>query len=122
MLAISVDTPFALKAFANEQRLNFPLLSDFNKEVIRAYDVFDPDMVGLKGIAKRSPSSKIVMLSGLLTGGGHAPPGAVRSIEKVSSPSSLVDELLQVSARLVVNRAAYRLEVEELLPLLEKLG
>ena len=54
VLAISVDTPFALKAFANEQRLNFPLLSDFNKEVIRAYDVFNPDMVGLKGIAKRA--------------------------------------------------------------------
>jgi ATP phosphoribosyltransferase len=35
---------------------------------------------------------------------------------------SVVDELLQVSARLVVNRAAYRLKVEELLPLLEKLG
>ena len=34
----------------------------------------------------------------------------------------VVDELLQVSARLVVNRAAYRLKVEELLPLLEKLG
>jgi ATP phosphoribosyltransferase len=33
-----------------------------------------------------------------------------------------VDELLSVSARLVVNRAAYRLKVEELLPLLEKLG
>lgn len=35
---------------------------------------------------------------------------------------AVVDELLQVSARLVVNRAAYRLKVEELLPLLEKLG
>jgi ATP phosphoribosyltransferase len=34
----------------------------------------------------------------------------------------VVDEILQVSARLVVNRAAYRLKVEELLPLLEKLG
>jgi ATP phosphoribosyltransferase len=34
----------------------------------------------------------------------------------------VVDELLQVSARLCVNRAAYRLKVDELLPLLEKLG
>ncbi len=34
----------------------------------------------------------------------------------------VVDELLQVSARLVVNRASYRLKVEELLPLLEKLA
>jgi ATP phosphoribosyltransferase len=34
----------------------------------------------------------------------------------------VIDELLQVSARLVVNRAAYRLKVEEMLPLLEALG
>jgi ATP phosphoribosyltransferase len=34
----------------------------------------------------------------------------------------VVQELLQVSARLCVNRASYRLKVEELLPLLEKLG
>ena len=34
----------------------------------------------------------------------------------------VVDELLQVSARLVVNRAAYRLKVEEMLPLLEALA
>jgi ATP phosphoribosyltransferase len=34
----------------------------------------------------------------------------------------VVEEILQVSARLLVNRAAYRLKVEELLPLLEKLG
>jgi len=35
---------------------------------------------------------------------------------------AIVDELLQVSARLVVNRAAYRLKVEELLPLMEALA
>jgi ATP phosphoribosyltransferase len=34
----------------------------------------------------------------------------------------VVDDLLQISARLVVNRAAYRLKVEEMLPLLEALG
>jgi peroxiredoxin len=54
VLGISVDTPFALKAFANAERLQFPLLSDFNKDAIRAYEVVNPDMVGLKGIAKRA--------------------------------------------------------------------
>ena len=51
---ISVDTSFSLAAFKKEQNLNFPLLSDFNKDVIQAYGVFNPDMIGLKGIAKRS--------------------------------------------------------------------
>src|ERR1041384_7869130 len=46
---ISVDTFFALKAFADAQRFTFPLLSDFNKETIREYGVFNDDMIGLKG-------------------------------------------------------------------------
>ena len=54
VFGISVDTPFALKAFADQQKLSFPLLSDFNKDVIKAYDVLNPEMVGLKGIAKRA--------------------------------------------------------------------
>ena len=51
---ISVDTFFTLKAFQTDQKLTFPLLSDFNKDVIRAYGAFNEDMIGLKGIAKRS--------------------------------------------------------------------
>jgi peroxiredoxin len=51
---ISVDTFFTLKAFRDSQHLTFPLLSDFNKEVIRLYDVFFEDMIGLKGLAKRA--------------------------------------------------------------------
>ena len=51
---ISVDTFFALKAFQTDQKLTFSLLSDFNKQVIRDYGVFNEDMIGLKGIAKRA--------------------------------------------------------------------
>jgi peroxiredoxin len=51
---ISVDTFFTLKAFHDHEKLSFPLLSDFNKQVIRDYGVFNEDMIGLKGIAKRS--------------------------------------------------------------------
>jgi peroxiredoxin len=54
VLGISVDTFFALKAFHADQKLTFPLLSDFNKQVIRDYGVFNEDMIGLKGIAKRA--------------------------------------------------------------------
>ena len=54
VLGISVDTFFALKAFSDQQKLTFPLLSDFNKQVIREYGVFNEDMIGLKGISKRA--------------------------------------------------------------------
>jgi glutaredoxin-dependent peroxiredoxin len=54
VFGISVDTFFTLKAFQADQKLTFPLLSDFNKQVLRDYGVFNEDMIGLKGIAKRA--------------------------------------------------------------------
>jgi glutaredoxin-dependent peroxiredoxin len=54
VLGVSVDTFFALKAWADAQSLKFPLLSDFNKDVIRQYGVVNPDMIGLKDISKRA--------------------------------------------------------------------
>ncbi len=54
LLGVSVDTFFALKAFAEAHAFTFPLLSDFNKTVIHEYGVFNEDMIGLKGIAKRA--------------------------------------------------------------------
>lgn len=51
---ISVDSPFAQEAFAKANGLNFPLLSDFNKEVSSAYDVLFADLLGFKGVSKRS--------------------------------------------------------------------
>jgi peroxiredoxin len=54
VLGVSVDTFFALKAWADHEKLPFTLLSDFNKVVIRDYGVFNEDMIGLKGLAKRA--------------------------------------------------------------------
>ena len=54
VVGVSVDTFFALKAFADQQKLPFALLSDFNKTVIADYGVVNEDMIGLKGIAKRA--------------------------------------------------------------------
>src|SRR4029079_16405811 len=51
---VSVDTFFPLKAFHDQQGYTFPLLSDFNKQAIRDFGVFNEDMIGLKGIAKRA--------------------------------------------------------------------
>jgi peroxiredoxin len=52
VLAISCDPLYALRAFADADGLNFPLLSDFwpHGEVCRAYDVFDES----RGSARRS--------------------------------------------------------------------
>jgi peroxiredoxin len=54
LVGVSTDTFFALKAWADAQRFTFPLLSDYNKTVIEQYGVVNPDMIGLKNIAKRA--------------------------------------------------------------------
>lgn len=52
---ISVDSLHALSKFSAEQNLNFPLLSDFNKEVSTAYDtIYDNFFNDMKGVSKRS--------------------------------------------------------------------
>jgi len=51
---ISVDSPFTQEKMAAVDNLQFPLLSDFNKEVSEAYDVLYPDLLGFKGVSKRS--------------------------------------------------------------------
>jgi mycoredoxin-dependent peroxiredoxin len=52
VLAISCDPVYALRAFADQDGLNFPLLSDFwpHGEVSRSFDVFDEK----KGCSRRS--------------------------------------------------------------------
>lgn len=54
ILGISVDTPFTLAKFKTENGYQFPLLSDFNKEVSTAYGVLYETFFGMKGISKRS--------------------------------------------------------------------
>jgi glutaredoxin-dependent peroxiredoxin len=56
LVGISVDSTFALKAFAQTYNLQFPLLSDFNKKVTKLYGVLQDPWVGFgyKGVAKRS--------------------------------------------------------------------
>jgi glutaredoxin-dependent peroxiredoxin len=55
VLGISVDSVFTLAKFKEEQQYNFPLLSDFNKEVSALYDTLYTDWIlEMKGVSKRS--------------------------------------------------------------------
>ncbi|XWW46728.1 peroxiredoxin [Fibrella sp. USSR17] len=55
ILAVSVDSPFTLAKFKEEQNLPFPLLSDFNKEVSEAYGaLYENFVMNMKGVSKRA--------------------------------------------------------------------
>lgn len=55
VLAISVDSPQTLAKFKEDQHLNFPLLSDFNKVVSAEYgSLYETFSLDMKGVSKRS--------------------------------------------------------------------
>jgi peroxiredoxin len=55
VIGISVDSPFTLAKFKEEQFYQFPLLSDFNKETSQSYQAFYEEFVfNLKGVSKRA--------------------------------------------------------------------
>ena len=54
VVGISVDSPFTLAKFKEEQFYQFPLLSDFNKEASQAFGCFYEEFVlKMKGVSKR---------------------------------------------------------------------
>lgn len=55
VLGISVDSIFTLGRYKEDQHLNFPLLSDFNKTVSTAYGaLYDNFVFDMQGVSKRS--------------------------------------------------------------------
>jgi len=56
VIGISVNDPFSNKGFAEKNRLPFPILSDYNHEVIKTYGLEYQNFAGLSGytVAKRS--------------------------------------------------------------------
>ena len=54
VVGLSVDMPFSLAEFKKKNDINFDLLSDFNKETIKAYDMVQETFaMGMKNVAKR---------------------------------------------------------------------
>ena len=56
VVGISVNDPFSNKAFAEANKLEFPILCDYGREVVKKFNVLLNDFAGLKGYtaAKRS--------------------------------------------------------------------
>jgi peroxiredoxin len=54
VVGLSIDTPYSLQIFAQQLGVSYPLLSDFNREAIRAFDVVLPELRGLREVARRA--------------------------------------------------------------------
>lgn len=79
VLGISVDSTAALNRYKEEQQFNFPLLSDFNKEVSALYGSLYETFgdMGMRGVSKRSAfiidKQGIIQYSEVLDNPGNIP-------------------------------------------------
>jgi peroxiredoxin len=54
VLGVSVDSPFALEAWAQKENISVTLLSDLNKKTAQDYGVLLEDLVGLGSVSARA--------------------------------------------------------------------
>jgi glutaredoxin-dependent peroxiredoxin len=78
VFGISVDALHTLAKYKTDQQLNFTLLSDFNKDVSRAYDtIYEMFGYNMKGVSKRSAfvidKEGIVRYAEVLENASHVP-------------------------------------------------
>lgn len=78
VVGISVDSIFTLAKFKEEQSYNFPLLSDFNKEISQAYGAFYDEFVfDMKGVSRRAAfvvdANGVVQYAEVLESAGDQP-------------------------------------------------
>jgi peroxiredoxin len=66
VLGVSVNDPFSNKAFHEMNMLNFPLLCDYNREIVDLYGVAMPDFAGLRGYTAAKRSVFIVDREGIV--------------------------------------------------------
>lgn len=64
VLAIAADQPFANKAFADANGLTFPILSDYTRRAIHAYDVAFENFAGLPGYTSSSRATFVIDAGG----------------------------------------------------------
>ncbi len=93
VLAISVDSPQTLAKFKQDQKLNFPLLSDFNKTVSQEYDcIYEIFTMEMKGVSKRSAfiidKDGIIRYAEILENAGEEPNYA--AIQKMPGATQLI--------------------------------
>lgn len=66
VVGVSVNDPFSNKAFAEKNLLTFPLLCDYNREVVKLYGIELPDFAGLKGYTAAKRSVFIIDKNGIV--------------------------------------------------------
>jgi peroxiredoxin len=83
VIGVSVDTPFSLKEFAEQNDLDFRLVSDHQKQIINTYGVSTSfDSIGFRGLAQRAV---FIVEEGEVIHSESVEPGEMPDIDSVES-------------------------------------
>ena len=86
VVGISVNDPFANKAFAEKNNLQFTLLSDFKREVVQKYGVPWNDLGGVKGYNVANRAIFVLDDRGKIVYGWVAPnPGTLPNFDEIKA-------------------------------------
>lgn len=86
VVAISVDAPFSNGAFASANDINFPILSDYARKAVAAYDVALDDFAGMPGYTASQRAVFVADENGILTYAWVAPnPGVEPDYDAVKA-------------------------------------
>lgn len=66
VIAIAADLPFSNAAFAAENGLTFPVLSDWSLSTIKAYDVEWPNFAGIEGLTRSARATFVIDANGII--------------------------------------------------------
>mgnify|MGYP001346010886 CR=1 FL=1 len=66
VIAIAADLPFSNAAFAAENGLTFPVLSDWSLSTIKDYDVEWPNFAGIEGLTRSARATFVIDANGII--------------------------------------------------------
>ena len=66
VVGITVDPPFSQKKWVDDNEVNYPFLSDFNREAVNAYDVALPNLAGMEGYVAANRAVVVVDKDGVI--------------------------------------------------------
>ena len=66
VIGVSVDPPFALKEWTMQNRITYPFLSDFNRQVVKDYEVTFENLAGLQGYVSSNRAVVIIDRNGII--------------------------------------------------------
>jgi peroxiredoxin len=85
VVGISVDPFGSLKAFSDQNKLGFPLLSDFDRQTVKQYDVAFPNLGGVEGYVASKRAVFVLDKGGVIRYKWVGPtPGVEPNYEEVS--------------------------------------